>query len=132
MWGVGAYYLLKWFNQKDIPGIHTNLVGEKSEETSGDSAESEEPTQEEPMQEEPVQANGGAEKKEGGTPKKQENGGAKHPKKEEKGMNGKVPGGDKVGDVGKATGLDKAADTEGLKKKADIGKVKGAVPGGAL
>jgi Promethin len=22
LWGLGAYYILKWFNQKDIPGIH--------------------------------------------------------------------------------------------------------------
>lgn len=22
LWGLGAYYIVKWFNQKDIPGIH--------------------------------------------------------------------------------------------------------------
>ena len=22
LWGLGAYYILKWFNQKDIPGVH--------------------------------------------------------------------------------------------------------------
>ena len=26
LWGLGAYYLLKWFNEKKIPGIHTGLV----------------------------------------------------------------------------------------------------------
>lgn len=26
-WGVGAYYVLKWFNKKEIPGIH-KPVGE--------------------------------------------------------------------------------------------------------
>lgn len=24
LWGVGAYYIIKWFNQKEIPGIHTS------------------------------------------------------------------------------------------------------------
>lgn len=27
LWGVGAYFIVKWFNQKDVPGIHTDLVG---------------------------------------------------------------------------------------------------------
>jgi hypothetical protein len=27
LWGLGAYYIVKWFNQKDIPGIHTDVVG---------------------------------------------------------------------------------------------------------
>jgi hypothetical protein len=31
LWGLGAYYIVKWFNQKDIPGIHTDAVsGTKS------------------------------------------------------------------------------------------------------
>jgi Promethin len=24
LWGLGAYYIVKWFNKKDIPGIHTS------------------------------------------------------------------------------------------------------------
>ena len=24
LWGLGAYYIVKWFNDKDIPGIHTS------------------------------------------------------------------------------------------------------------
>ncbi|EXJ90456.1 hypothetical protein A1O1_03558 [Capronia coronata CBS 617.96] len=27
LWGVGAYYIVKWFNQKDVPGIHTDAAG---------------------------------------------------------------------------------------------------------
>ncbi|KAL2404061.1 hypothetical protein ABEF95_013805 [Exophiala dermatitidis] len=27
LWGLGAYYIVKWFNQKDIPGIHTDAAG---------------------------------------------------------------------------------------------------------
>lgn len=26
LWGVGAYYILKWFNDKDVPGIHTGMA----------------------------------------------------------------------------------------------------------
>lgn len=32
LWGIGAYYIVKWFNQKDVPGIHTGAVdGTKSQ-----------------------------------------------------------------------------------------------------
>ena len=27
LWGLGAYYIIKWFNQKDVPGIHTDVDG---------------------------------------------------------------------------------------------------------
>ena len=27
LWGLGAYYIIKWFNQKEVPGIHTDLKG---------------------------------------------------------------------------------------------------------
>ncbi|KAL2443896.1 hypothetical protein ABEF95_013872 [Exophiala dermatitidis] len=27
LWGLGAYYIVKWFNQKDVPGIHTDAAG---------------------------------------------------------------------------------------------------------
>ena len=25
LWGIGTYYIIKWFNKKDIPGIHTDM-----------------------------------------------------------------------------------------------------------
>ncbi len=25
LWGLGAYFIIKWFNQKDVPGIHTEM-----------------------------------------------------------------------------------------------------------
>jgi len=25
LWGLGAYYIVKWFNKKDVPGIHTGM-----------------------------------------------------------------------------------------------------------
>jgi hypothetical protein len=32
LWGIGAYYIVKWFNKKDVPGIHTDAVdGTKSQ-----------------------------------------------------------------------------------------------------
>ena len=27
LWGVGTYYIIKWFNEKEIPGIHTDVAG---------------------------------------------------------------------------------------------------------
>lgn len=27
LWGMGAYFIVKWFNQKEIPGVHTDLAG---------------------------------------------------------------------------------------------------------
>lgn len=27
LWGLAAYYIVKWFNQKDVPGIHTDAKG---------------------------------------------------------------------------------------------------------
>jgi len=26
LWGLGAYYIVKWFNEKEVPGIHVGLV----------------------------------------------------------------------------------------------------------
>lgn len=34
LWGIGAYYIVKWFNQKDVPGVHTAL-GEGSKKQMG-------------------------------------------------------------------------------------------------
>jgi Promethin len=25
LWGLGAYYIVKWFNQKEVPGVHTSM-----------------------------------------------------------------------------------------------------------
>lgn len=140
LWGVCGYYILKWFNQKEIPGIHTPLKdGMSLGGITGDEA---------PVGEEKV-ANGGPKEAQGvkssanGTPKK---GGGKKESAEKKGpvngvtdkvdgvtdkvngvtgkvdgVTGKVPGGGKVGDVGKTAGL----DVSDPKKAADVGKVAG-------
>lgn len=37
LWGLGAYYIIKWFNQKEIPGIHKPLSGSVAKQTGLDS-----------------------------------------------------------------------------------------------
>ncbi|MCJ1248149.1 hypothetical protein MMC30_005364 [Trapelia coarctata] len=143
LWGVGAYYLIKWFNQKEIPGIHTGFVDGVKDKLYAPSSE----------------ANGSAgqdgdHKESPRQPKKLENGSAhKGEKKSENKGEHKSGGGapklDKVGDVGSATDkvgdvtdkagdvtdkadvadLKKKADVGDLSKKADVGNVTKSVPG---
>ena len=96
LWGLAGYYILKKFNQKEIPGIHTDMkegsldaIMGKPKPTSQEDGESDE---------KPKQANGGA--------------------KEGKGMNGVA---DKVGNAGKSTGV----DVGNPKEAADLGKHAG-------
>lgn len=108
LWGVGAYYLLKWFNQKDIPGIHTpfvegvkgKLYAPSSEGSSADQTGETADHKEAPRQ-----------------PKKLENGSAH---KGEKKSGGGLPKLDKVADVG---GVKDKADIGEIKKKADVGEL---------
>lgn len=145
LWGVAGYYILKWFNQKEIPGIHKPLSdGMSLDALTGEGG--------------PAGETNGApkEQQENGVPKGQENGAPKQGQNETKdggskgkaekkgavdGVVGKVPAGDKVGDVGKtADGVvskvpagDKVGDvgkTAGVDLKdptqdADVGKVAG-------
>lgn len=122
LWGVGGYYILKWFNKKDIPGIHSKM-GDSLPALNGE-------------------AKGGEKKDANGTPKKLEegekghaNGSAGKTHGGEKGLangtTGKLPGGDKLGDVGKTTGADLPAVGD-VKKKVNVEDVKGTVPGGVL
>jgi len=131
LWGVGAYYLLKWFNQKDIPGIHTpfvegvkgKLYASNSEGSSADQDGEAADHKEAPRQ-----------------PKKLENGSAhkgekKSEHKGEQKSGGGVPKLDKVADVGNVTDkadvgdIKKKADVGELTKKADVGNVMKSVPG---
>lgn len=143
LWGVGGYYILKWFNQKEIPGIHIPLKDGLGLEAKPEDAEEK-------------TANGGpkedrgVERSSNGTPKQ---GGGKQESVEEKapldevtgkvdgvtdkldgvtdkaggvtgkvdGATDKVPEGGKVGDAGKAVGV----DLKNPKKAADVGKVAG-------
>ncbi|MCJ1392539.1 hypothetical protein MMC18_005407 [Xylographa bjoerkii] len=140
LWGVGTYYILKWFNQKDIPGIHSGaldgITGGKESDSTADSApatngESKTHPKHEETEDHPKHKQA---RKSGGKPN---------------GVAGNLPGADKLDDVGKATGLDsgpvgdvkkkadvgnitKTADVGNVTKKADLGKVKGSVPGGLL
>ena len=129
LWGVGAYYIVKWFNKKDIPGVHSKL-DESMSLPALNGAESGQGGK----------ARGG-EKREtaNGTPKKAHDGEKAHAngsasKSHQNGTVGKLPGGDKVGDVGKATGADLPGVGD-VKKKANVGEVGGvkdSLPGGAL
>ncbi|KAI9729951.1 MAG: hypothetical protein M1834_006148 [Cirrosporium novae-zelandiae] len=35
LWGLGTYYILKWFNQKDVPGIHKPMGDSLKKQFSG-------------------------------------------------------------------------------------------------
>lgn len=111
LWGLAAYYILKWFNQKDIPGIHTDLKGGLMDKSGlsdlpalNGSAEGPPPADRPPKLDR--QPNGSAEKKQGGK------------------------------DTGKSTGADVGGVGDAKKKADNATKVadgiKGSIPGGAL
>ncbi|MCJ1353233.1 MAG: hypothetical protein MMC33_003218 [Icmadophila ericetorum] len=116
LWGVGTYFILKWFNEKDIPGIHTSF----SEALKGAGAKGDKG-----MLEGLTTLNGnkyadGEEKEGRGPPPKLEKRSGGGDEKEKK-QNGNVVT-DKVGQVGKTTGVD-LGDVGDVKKKVDVGNV---------
>lgn len=129
LWGVGAYYIVKWFNQKEVPGIHTSWEGGLSGLTDGlggHGSSEKAPKEEangEPNKGRADHGEDGEGEERGKVPKK------RMKKRDGEGKNGpvddvvdKLPQ-DKVKDVGKTAGV----DTENLdpKKAADVGKVAG-------
>lgn len=125
LWGIGGYYILKKFNKKEIPGIHTDMKGGPG----GLNAQLGAITGEGGPQGDPSggekQADGGA--KENGKPK-EANGGPKHPGGYKGGAAKHVNGtAEKVGSVGKASGVDVGSP----KDAADIGKHAGKVTNAA-
>lgn len=80
LFGVGAYYILKWFNKKEIPGIHKPLEEGMGQDMGLDALTGDKAP--------PEKANGHAAN---GSPKGRVNGQAKEGKKD--GVTGKVPGG---------------------------------------
>lgn len=105
LWGLGGYYILKWFNQKEIPGIHTDLKGGVEDGIKGQLGA--------------LTGDDGPQGDPNGAPKEGEKG------DEKKGMNGSAPDPKKAADVGKVTGKAQNA-TDGVKGATD--GVKGAVP----
>ncbi|KAL8840535.1 MAG: hypothetical protein Q9170_001288 [Blastenia crenularia] len=103
LWGLGAYYILKWFNKKEIPGIHKPM-GEGMEGELGLDALTGD------------KAPPSSEKANGHAANGSANGHAKDGKKE--GANGKIP---KLDSVGKSTGV----DVGNPKEAADVGKIAG-------
>lgn len=149
LWGVGGYYILKYFNEKPIPGIHTDLKEGLKEQSGWNAAgQGKESmgaiTGEGGPQGDPNGAGGDdgddeAEgKKEGHPPKLEKKGGNKG------GQNGHLPDPKKAADVGQHAGKvqNAAGDAAGHAGKAKdaasgatgtvtgaAGGVKGAVPG---
>lgn len=133
LWGVGGYYILKWFNKKEIPGINAPLPEGMSLEDFA------------------VKAQGGQENEKDSTVDYHANGDAKHHhhssskettrssdqhrtthRDDDRRKSGnvvgttvnKVPGGSKVTDTTKAIGVDLNRDpTKDPHKVVDVGKV---------
>ncbi|MCJ1371503.1 hypothetical protein MMC20_002720 [Loxospora ochrophaea] len=99
LWGLGAYYILKWFNKKEIPGVHKPMPSGGVKDLMGMNGDGKAvPKGEETDGGEGGGGDGGGEKQSNGV------------------LGGKADG------VGKATGID-GAGLDGLKKKADLGNV---------
>ncbi|KAL8665561.1 MAG: hypothetical protein Q9168_007666 [Polycauliona sp. 1 TL-2023] len=121
LWGIGAYYLLKWFNKKEIPGIHKPInegIGSELglDALTGDKAP--------PPQSEKANghaANGSA----NGNAKEGKKDGGKKDGVTDKvdGVTGKIPGGQKapkLNGVAKSTGVD--INHPDPKQGAELGK----------
>lgn len=121
LWGMGTYYILKYFNKKEIPGLHTDLPGTEGLNLDALNKEPDYGAVEKEREEEKEnKANGhaGEKKREGGGAPKLANG---TPKKSGQGQ-GK-PLNDVTDNVGKATGVDVGNATNGVTKKVDVGNV---------
>ncbi len=130
LWGVGAYYILKWFNKKDLPGVDGKMGESMGLPALGGG---DGPREEGKAEKGKKEANGTPKKGHAnGSAGKTDGGGAD--KAQVNGTVGKLAGGDKLGNVGKATGADVPAVGD-VKKKANVGgvgNVKDSVPGGIL
>lgn len=131
LWGVGAYFILKWFNKKEIPGIHTSLKDGMSltEIANKGSNEPSEQTNGKPKEEDASPppskgtSNGTPREKHHSSPNKETSSSSDNKKKNVAGAAvGKVPGGNKVSDTAKGVGVDINGDPT---KAADLGKVAG-------
>ena len=140
LWGMGTYYILKYFNEKPIPGIHTSLkdgiidnLGADNEIThqladlTGQKIEGsgeEKGTEERKKIEEAQKEQGGGKQKQqqqhgGGKENRSAGGGGGGDnKKEGGGMNGHAPDPKKAADVGKQAGGKASDAANGVKDKA--------------
>ena len=131
LWGVGTYYILKYFNEKPIPGIHTSL---KDGIIDNLGADSEITHQLADLTGQKIEGSGeqkGAqERKEVEEAQEKKKHGVGEKKKNEEGINGHAPDPKKAADVGKHAG--KATEAaSGAKDKASgaTGTVTGVAGG---
>ena len=130
LWGLGAYYILKWFNKKEIPGIHTSLSDGGPMDLNGLTGEGKQADPKAGAEEgrkkgDQAQGEKGHEgKKPNGVPGADKLDGVNE---KVNGVTGKVPGGDKVKDVGSVGGLKDKANPGNIGKTLD--GAKGSLPG---
>ncbi|KAL8728436.1 MAG: hypothetical protein Q9166_005398 [cf. Caloplaca sp. 2 TL-2023] len=113
LWGVGAYYIIKWFNKKEVPGIHKPMGDGMGNELGLDAL-----TGDKAPPPHAEKANGHAPN---GSANGSANGQAKEGKKD--GVTGKVPGGQKapkLDGAAKSTGVD--INNPDPNKGAEFGK----------
>lgn len=124
LWGLGGYYIIKWFNKKEVPGIHTEMNGSIEDNLKGrlSSITGQRGQQDDTSGGTKEEGDGGA--KENGAPK-HANRGAKQPHHDVKGGGGKGMNGvgDKLGSAGKSAGVDMGNP----KEATDVGKHAGKV-----
>lgn len=116
LWGFGAYYILKWFNKKEIPGIHKPLGEGAGNELGLDALTGNKapPQPSEKANGHAVNGSANGQAKEG----KEEGASGKPPKLD--GATKHVPGGKQLDGVGKSTGVD--TNNPDPKKGAELGK----------
>ena len=135
LWGVGAYYLLKWFNQKEIPGIHKpissafdGITGSQNEQLGALNPSMANAN----TGQESKQAQGGKQGQEG---KQGQQGKGNNEGKKENEANGSAGDAELLSKVNKATGVDvksvgdmkkklNVTDVGELRKKASVGGVQ--------
>ena len=132
LWGIGGYYILKKFNKKEIPGIHTDLndapaeLREQLGAITGQGGPRGDPSGGGKDGDSGAKENGN---KENGKPK-EANGGPKHPGGYKGGATKHANGvADKVGSVGKASGVDVGSPKDAADVGKHVGKVTNAAQG---
>ena len=116
LWGVGTYYIIKWFNEKEIPGIHKPLSSVLEAPPLGENAKLG-ALNPDPSAADPGKLTGGGNAKGGEKSGKGQSGGS-----EGKAANGSASNDEMLNKVSKATGMDLGSVGD-MKKKVNVGDV---------